>query len=112
MEWRHAGGSFSLRATHLAAATGSEEAIAIHITQHVARNTRVLQALQPLALPPRQHALACAIALGRTEAQIAAHLGVSAATVVHHRRALYERLGVQHRQGLLALLRLPSIAQT
>ncbi|MBN9367268.1 MAG: helix-turn-helix transcriptional regulator [Comamonadaceae bacterium] len=110
MEWRHPGGSFSLHATHLAAAAGTGEAIAIHITQHVACSTRVLAALQPLALPPRQHALACWMALGRTEAQIATHLGVSAATVVHHRRALYERLQVQDRQGLLALLRPPPTA--
>ena len=110
MEWCHAGGSFSLRATHLAAAAGEGTAVAIHITQHVSRGTRVLAALQPLALPPRQHALACAMALGHSEAQIAAHLGVSAATVVHHRRALYERLQVQDRQGLLALLRPPPAA--
>jgi DNA-binding CsgD family transcriptional regulator len=68
----------------------------------MARGTRLLAALQGWGLPPRQHALAYWMARGSPEPQIAARLGVSLPTVVHHRRALYERLGVQDRQGLLA----------
>ena len=103
MEWRNAGGTFSLRATRMTAAVADEgNAVALHITQRMARGTRLLAALQGWGLPPRQHALAYWMARGSPEPQIAARLGVSLPTVVHHRRALYERLGVQDRQGLLA----------
>lgn len=106
MEWHNAGGWFSLRATQMTAADPGDAspAVALHITQRVARGARLLAALQSLTLPPRQHALAYWMAQGRTESQIAVRLGLSTATVVHHRRALYERLGVQDRSGLLARL--------
>ena len=101
MEWRSAGGWFSLRATRLAQQVGAPPAVAIHITQRVARAARLLQALHPLALPPRQHELAYWIARGWSEPQIAARMGVGESTVVYHRRALYQRLGVPDRQGLM-----------
>lgn len=102
MEWHTAGGWFSLRATRITAAAGEGHAVALHITQRVARGTRLLEALQGWSLPPRQHALVYWMAQGCSESQIAARLGVSLPTVVHHRRALYERLGVQDRKGLFA----------
>ncbi|WP_406626040.1 LuxR C-terminal-related transcriptional regulator [Acidovorax sp. SDU_ACID1] len=104
MEWRNAGGWFSLRATQLAPAAGQAQAVAIHITQRVARAARLLQALEPFTLPARQLELAYWIARGWSEPQIAARMGVAEPTVVYHRRALYERLGVRDRQGLLERL--------
>ncbi|QNP58387.1 helix-turn-helix domain-containing protein [Paenacidovorax monticola] len=101
-EWHTAGGWFSLRATRMTAAVGEGDAVALYITQRVARGTRLLETLQGWSLPPRQHALAYWMARGCSEAMIAERLGVSLPTVVHHRRALYERLGVQDRQGLFA----------
>ncbi|WP_461466217.1 helix-turn-helix transcriptional regulator [Melaminivora sp.] len=101
LPWRNAAGDFSLRATGLHATCGQGAAIALHITQRVTRGMRLLQALQSLALPPRQHALAYWIAQGCTQAQLSARLGISLPTVIHHRRALYERLGIHDRQGLL-----------
>ena len=104
MECRGPGGWFSLRATRMMAAADESDAVAIHITQRIPRAARLLQALLPLALPPRQHELAYWIASGWSESQIAARMGVGLPTVVYHRRALYERLGTRDRQGLLALL--------
>lgn len=108
MDWRGAGGWFTLRATRLMATADTNEAVAIQVTQRVPRAARLLAVLQPLALPRRQHELAYWMARGLSEPQIAARLGVSAATVVYHRRVLYERLQVQDRQGLLARLQVPS----
>ncbi|WP_300615858.1 helix-turn-helix transcriptional regulator [Dokdonella sp.] len=106
MEWHNASGWFSLRATQLTAAGGEplEDAVALHITRRVARGTRLLAALQPLALSGRQHEMAYWMARGCAESQIAMRMGISAPTVVYHRRALYERLQVQDRQGLLTRL--------
>ncbi|MBN9367267.1 MAG: helix-turn-helix transcriptional regulator [Comamonadaceae bacterium] len=104
MEWRNTGGWFSLRATQLTPVAGEAQAVAIHVTQRIARAARLLQALGPLALPARQHALAYWIAHGWSESQIAARMGVGEPTVVYHRRALYARLGVRDRQGLMERL--------
>ena len=101
MELRNAGGWFSLRATPLAAATGEEGAVGIHITQRVARTARLLPALGRLGLPQRQYELAYWLARGLPESQIAERMGISANTLVYHRRQLYLRLDVHSRQELL-----------
>ncbi|WP_132978760.1 MULTISPECIES: helix-turn-helix transcriptional regulator [Pigmentiphaga] len=103
-ELHNAHGWFSLRATHLAAASGDGEAIGIHITQRVPRGLRLWSALGALRLPPRQHELAYWLARGVPESQIARRLGISANTVVYHRRQLYNRLGAGNRAELLARL--------
>lgn len=105
--WRNAGGWFTLRATKLTPAAGEAQATAIHLTQRIPRTGWLLQALEPLALPPRQHELAYWIARGCSESQIADRMGISVPTVVYHRRSLYERLDVQDRQGLLARVASP-----
>ncbi len=111
MQWRNASGCFSLRATRLTAATHdlepSGDAVALHITEHVKRDIRLLAALQTLALSRRQHELAYWIARGHSESQIATRMGVRIPTVVYHRRALYERLRVPDRNALLARLARP-----
>lgn len=106
MEWHNASGWFSLRATRLTASAAEpvEGAVALHITQRMARGTRLLAALQPLALSRRQLELAYWITRGCSESQIAVRMGISAPTLVYHRRALYERLQVRDRRGLLARL--------
>ncbi|WP_460480380.1 helix-turn-helix transcriptional regulator [Comamonas humi] len=103
LELRNAHGWFSLRATHLAAAgSGAEtDAAGLYITQRVAHGTRLRAALQALRLPPRQHELAWWLARGLPESQIAQHMGLSANTVVYHRRQIYNRLGIASRQELL-----------
>lgn len=110
MDLRNASGWFSLRATPLAAASGEGAAVGIHIVQRVARVARLLPVLQALALPQRQHELAYWLARGLPESQIAARMGVSANTLVYHRRQLYLRLMVNNRQELLA--RIASGVQT
>ncbi|WP_300615860.1 helix-turn-helix transcriptional regulator [Dokdonella sp.] len=108
MQWHNTNGTFSLRATRLSAAGGQGEAVALHLTQRVALGTRLLAALQPLPLSRRQRELAYWIARGCSESQIVARMGISTPTLVYHRRALYERLQVQDRRGLLARLSPPT----
>jgi len=107
MELSNAQGWFSLRATRMAAATdpqGARQAVALHITRRMARGARLLSALQALGLPRRQQELAWWLARGLSESQIAERMGISANTVVYHRRQLYNRLGLQGRQELLGSL--------
>jgi DNA-binding CsgD family transcriptional regulator len=101
MDFSNAHGVFSLRATHLAGSAGEADAAAIHITRRVPGGTRLLERLGALGLPRRQAELACWLARGLSEAQIAERMGVSVNTVTYHRRHLYAALGVQDRQGLL-----------
>jgi len=106
-EIRNAHGWFMLRALPLAAAgQGGEEgeAVAIQITQRAARGARLLAALRALGLPQRQVELAWWLARDLPEPRIAEHMGISAHTVVYHRRELYARLGVASRGDLLACL--------
>ncbi|MFT3663860.1 helix-turn-helix transcriptional regulator [Piscinibacter sp.] len=100
----NAQGWFSLRATRMEAARGERQAVAVHITRRAPRGVRLLSALQALGLPQRQHELAWWLARGLPESQIAARMGISANTVVYHRRQLYNRLGLQERRDLLRRL--------
>lgn len=102
MDLRNASGWFSLRATPLAAASGEGAAVGIHITRRLARVAQLLPALQALDLPQRQHELAYWLARGLSEPQIALRMGVSANTLVYHRRQLYMRLVVHNRKELIA----------
>jgi DNA-binding CsgD family transcriptional regulator len=104
-------GCFHIRATPLAPAgpkggTGARtgQAVALHVTQRAANGARLLKALQTLNLSARQHEMAWWLARGLPQLHIAERMGVSAHTVVYHRRQLYNRLGVMDRQELLALL--------
>ncbi|WP_423459361.1 helix-turn-helix transcriptional regulator [Ottowia sp. VDI28] len=113
MELCNASGRFSLRVGWLvpagtkpgeAAESGMGPMIHIAITQHVARAARQLSALQTLGLPQRQYELAWWLARGLPEPEAAARMGISANTVVYHRRQLYNRLGVMERRELLERL--------
>ncbi|MEZ5606734.1 MAG: helix-turn-helix transcriptional regulator [Burkholderiaceae bacterium] len=110
LELSNAQGWFSLRATRMTAASGTPgapgapQAVALHITRRVARGARLLSALQALGLPRRQAELAWWLARGLPESRIAERMGISANTVVYHRRQLYNRLGLQGRQELLERL--------
>jgi len=101
MDWVNAQGWFLLRATRMAAATGERQAVALQITQRVARGARLLSSLQGLGLSQRQQELAWWLARGLPESRIADRMGISANTVVYHRRQLYNRLGLQGRQELI-----------
>jgi DNA-binding CsgD family transcriptional regulator len=78
--------------------------VALHITRRMARGARLLSALQALGLPRRQQELAWWLARGLSESQIAERMGISANTVVYHRRQLYMRMGAASREDLLAAL--------
>lgn len=104
MALRNAHGAFHLRAAPLAAAAGPGEAVALHVTQRVAPGARLLQAIDHAGLPPRQRELAYWIARGLPESRIAGCMGISANTVVYHRRQLYAALGVASRGELLECL--------
>lgn len=116
LELCNASGRFSLRAGWLMAAgagpmdmtEGSAgRMVHIAISQHVARATQQLSALQALGLSQRQHELAWWLARGLPEQEAAARMGISANTVVYHRRQLYNRLGVLERRELLEKLAPP-----
>lgn len=100
MALRNAHGAFELRARRLAACAGHGDAVALHITQRLAHSVRLLEALAETALPPRQRELAYWLARGFPESLIADHMGISANTVVYHRRQLYAALGVATRRDL------------
>ena len=104
LELSNAHGRFLLRAVHLSAASGHGEAVGLHITQRVARGVRVMSALNELRLPQRQYELAYWLARSLPESQIAQRMGISANTVVYHRRQLYNRLGAGSRLELLTQL--------
>lgn len=104
MELRTAQGRFSLRATRMTAATcmhQAQTAVALHITQRVARGMRLLSKLQTLDLPQRQYEMAWWLAKGLTEQQITHRMGISINTAVYHRRQLYNRLDVTNRDMFL-----------
>ena len=107
MEVRNAHGRFVLQAIPLNSAEGAGQAVAIHITQRVARSALLLADLRAKGLPQRQRELAYWLAHGLPESQIAARMGISVNTVVYHRRQLYARMGVVSRADLMAQLRIP-----
>ncbi|WP_246475397.1 helix-turn-helix transcriptional regulator [Diaphorobacter ruginosibacter] len=108
LEIRNVHGSFSLRATRMADATGQQpdrQAAALHVTRRVAHSVQLLSALGALKLPLRQHEMAWWLARGLSENQIAQRMGISINTAVYHRRQLYNRLGVASRDNLLVKVR-------
>jgi DNA-binding CsgD family transcriptional regulator len=66
----------------------------------------VMRSLRRLELTPTQITLCVHFVRGRsTQAQLAAMLGVSATTIHHHLRKVYDRLGVHSREELVATLK-------
>lgn len=104
LDLHNASGSFSLRATQMAAAVGEGQAVGIQITHRVPRVARLLPALRALGLPQRQHELAYWLARGLPEGEIAERMGISVNTATYHRRQIYTRLGVQNRLELQTYL--------
>ncbi len=63
---------------------------------------RERRALMDLGLSSRQAEVLARVALGRTNAQVAADLHVSARTVQKHLENIYDRLGVRSRSAATA----------
>ena len=63
----------------------------------------VTEALDPLS--EREHEVAELLALGHTNAEIAAILQLSVRTIEHHRARVFRKLGVRSRAGLVQTLR-------
>lgn len=104
LELRNAQGLFGIRACRLSPAAAGEEAVGIQITWQVSRSVRLLSALRSLGLPPRQAEIAYWLARGWPEADIAARIGLSQHTVIHHRRQLHAALGTHNRKELVGHL--------
>jgi DNA-binding CsgD family transcriptional regulator len=64
--------------------------------------TRVRAAIATFNLPPRQARVAEMVALGYSDAKIAATLGITVNTVRTHLRHLYLRLGISTRAVLVS----------
>ncbi len=98
-------GRFEFRAQRLESGAPSGEALAgICVTRCVPLPLQLFEALGELDMAPRQSDVALRLALGTTQDQIARELGLSRATVVYHRRQVYNHLAVDTREQLLERL--------
>ena len=57
------------------------------------------------SLSPREKTIAEAFGEGQSYKQIAAHLGLSPATVRHHLRSIYTKTNVSNKGALIGLLK-------
>jgi DNA-binding CsgD family transcriptional regulator len=78
--------------------------IALTLRALVPLADRLGQRIGQLGLPRRQAEVCLLLACGRSYCQIAAELGVSENTAITHGRAVYRRLDVRNRAGLLSRL--------
>lgn len=103
-QWRDARGEFVIEARRMESVAGRAGAVAVEIERREPRRPGLLRHLARSGLPRRQFEVACHLTGPRSEAQIAAALGISLNTLVYHRRRLYERLEVRSRLELSAML--------
>jgi len=101
-------GQFEFRAYRLNS-VGQDAALAgLTLSCLVPLPLRLFEVLGNLEIAPRQAQVALRLGLGNTQDQVANQLGLSRATVVYHRRQIYNRLGVDTRDQMLhRLLKAP-----
>ena len=103
----NAWGHFAARAYCLGPPSAAGSRIGIFLERKVPRSVRMLEHLHHLSLPSGQERVALLLALGRSEEQIARELSLTRNTVVYHRRQIYNRLDINDRSSLVALLSEP-----
>ena len=90
-------GRFVLRGYRLSDGQRGEARIGLRIQRQVPMILRFVDAMGRQALSPQQREIALQIALGRSNQEIAAHMGVSLNTVAYHIKQLFLRLNVHTR---------------
>ena len=110
MEHCNGWGRFRLHAYPLAYDHhGPDGPIGLHIQRQVPITVHLQQVVRALRLSPRQSQVCLLMLRRQTEPEIAKTLGVRVSSVIHHRRQLYNQLGVQSREQLReALMRWPA----
>ncbi len=101
-------GTFSARPYWLQPQEPGQSFIGLILEHKVPMSVLIDESLMNIELPLRQMQVCRLLALGRTENQIAAEMGLSQNTVVYHRRQIYCALGIDSRKELLEYL----LAQT
>jgi DNA-binding CsgD family transcriptional regulator len=90
-------GRFVLRGYRLNNGEHGEARIGLRIQRQVPMILRFVDAMGRQALSPQQREIALQIALGRSNQEISAHMGVSLNTVAYHVKQLFLRLNVHTR---------------
>ena len=103
---RNAWGEFVLRAYWLEPTDGTAASrfIAITIVQREPKHLRLLRQIERLPLTGREKQLCLLLTRDQARADIADTMGVSEATVISHRRNVFDKLGVHSRIGLIEFL--------
>lgn len=97
-------GRFELRAEQIEADAGESAAISVRIDWLEPLPLRLSRRIQALQLPSRQAEVGLALALGESLPDMARRLNLSENTVNSHAKAVYQRLEVNSRTGLLRRL--------
>lgn len=98
-------GTYGLNASLLGAhGRDAERLVLVTVTRSVPARRAAADARQEFRLTPRQVQVAYLLADGHTDAQIAAHLGVSIHTAQRHTEAVLFKLGVHSRAAVGARL--------
>ena len=90
-------GRFVLRGYRLSDGRRGEARIGLRIQRQMPMILRFVEAMGRQALSPQQREMALQIALGRSNQEISAHMGVSLNTVAYHIKQLFLRLNVHTR---------------
>ena len=90
-------GRFVLHGYRLSDGCRGEPRIGLRIQRQVPMILRFVEAMGRQRLSPQQREIALQIALGRSNHEISAHMGVSANTVAYHIKQLFLRLNVHTR---------------
>jgi DNA-binding CsgD family transcriptional regulator len=100
-------GSFSLRAHDLGETPSSPGPfVAVRIRRRIPLTLRLLNGLRRLPLSERQKQVCLLVCRGLTLKEIAREMAIGVATVDDYLRVIYQRLGVNGREGLIMALML------
>jgi len=97
-------GRFAFRRHDLQARPDGAPAVALVLSRLAAEPLRLAQGAAVLGLSPQQREVALLMALGRSNADIAAQMGLSLNTASYHAKQVLSRLGVHERSAVARTL--------